>query len=450
MLLQSNEGGVKNTNPDGPDAWCLNPMKARRNPPPDSLPLVSRRLRENARTDHQRVTHLFRSCSIMLHECCQQSARKDGGSADDIFHDPRMAGDQDPRDVADMMSCCQLTASWSAEANAVACVLALRLAKVRPITYGNRERVILISLLLAQKTVDDRPLCNLDFPEVFRLWDHSDRGARVEYGSEPPFTRRTPITLQTLNDMEVSMLQSLNFNIYVPFRDAVYLMLVRLPCANQHANQDANQDDICTMMKRATLGGSAAAMKGGEAAMQPFKVLIADDDLFNRMVMRTKLMDAQEFKGLSAACELVENGEGALEKLQDGKEVFDVLIFDEHMENAGGKLKGSQVIRQLREAGCKAVIISCSVCCTAEDNKSYKAAGADICWSKPYPTSLRMFKDLAMLLRHHRHFQERFSDDGDVGDVDLYLSDRSRHEQAARARSSLRAAVLDRDRAGPR
>jgi hypothetical protein len=188
----------------------------------------------------------------MLHECCKQSARKEGkGSPDDaadLFNDPRMAVDQDSRDIADMMSCCQLNANWSAETNAVACVLALRLAKVKTITYGNRERVILISLLLAQKTIDDKPLCNLDFPELFQLWDTTDRGAWAEGGSGLPFTRRTPITLQRLNDMEVAMLQSLDFNIYVPFRAAAYLMLVHLPCVNQ----GTNQDEVCTMMRRVT------------------------------------------------------------------------------------------------------------------------------------------------------------------------------------------------------
>ena len=94
------------------------PMQARRVPPTDSLPLIPRRLlrlRENTHTDHQRVVHLFQSCSIMLHECCKQSARKEGkGSPDDaadLFNDPRMAVDQDSRDIAGMMSCCQLNAN---------------------------------------------------------------------------------------------------------------------------------------------------------------------------------------------------------------------------------------------------------------------------------------------------------------------------------------------------
>jgi CheY-like chemotaxis protein len=80
------------------------------------------------------------------------------------------------------------------------------------------------------------------------------------------------------------------------------------------------------------------------------------------------------------------------------------MIFDEHMENSGGKLKGTEVIRQLREEGCKSVIVSCSVSCNAQTNSGFTDAGADICWTKPFPSPLQMYHDLAQHMRSHPQF----------------------------------------------
>jgi hypothetical protein len=175
----------------------------------------------------------------MMNECCRQNAQAqsqpDGPAEDrrvaDPFHDPQLAGDRTLTCVADMMACCQTVGKWSPETNAVAAVLALRLSMVHAVTYGNRERIMLISLLLAQKLVDDQPLINADFPEVYRIWDSVDRGTRDEEGVAyaQPYTRRTQISLQQLNALEVLMLQKLNFNVYVAFADALYVMMVSLP-----------------------------------------------------------------------------------------------------------------------------------------------------------------------------------------------------------------------------
>ena len=204
---------------------------------------------------------VYHSCGCMINECCRQNEQAQslsGGPAEDRrvadpFHDPRSAGDRTLTCIADMMACCQTVGEWSPETNAVAAVLALRLCMVHAVTYGNRERVMLISLLLAQKLIDDLPLINADFPEVYRIWDSVDRATRDEEGMgmphEQPYTRRTQISQQQLNALEVLMLQKLNFDVYVGFSDTLYVMMVSLPFAESDGTRTT---ETRRMMDRVT------------------------------------------------------------------------------------------------------------------------------------------------------------------------------------------------------
>jgi len=186
------------------------------------------------------------------------------GSAEDPFHDPRVAADRATiaitgvsTSIADMMACFQTVARWSPETNAVAAVLVVRLSKLHALTHGNRERVVMISLLLAQKVVDDQPLVNADLPEVYRIWDTVDRTTRAEEGmnDEHPYTRRTQISLKQVNALEVLMLQTLDYNVHVTFANALYLTMVSLPFVSDGPDGEAGGDDsraILGMMDRVT------------------------------------------------------------------------------------------------------------------------------------------------------------------------------------------------------
>jgi hypothetical protein len=156
----------------------------------------------------------------------------------------------------------QTVADWSPETNAVAAVLAMRFSRVHCLTFANRERVVLIALLLAQKLVDDEPLSNADLPEVYRIWDKVDCQASREQRQQeeedrlpgqlqlqllssgtddytdstdspadafPLGSRRTPITIGELNALEQAMAQKRDYNICGGFGEALHLMLTQLP-----------------------------------------------------------------------------------------------------------------------------------------------------------------------------------------------------------------------------
>jgi CheY-like chemotaxis protein len=98
--------------------------------------------------------------------------------------------------------------------------------------------------------------------------------------------------------------------------------------------------------------------------------------------------------------EAVHSGEEALEKHQERMETnhpsfpYDLVLMDEHLENAGGKLKGSETTRLLRELGVRVVIVACSGNCLADDRLLYIAAGASHVWPKPYPNAPDIAEDL--------------------------------------------------------
>ena len=94
-----------------------------------SVPLLPRKLDQLAPPgDHLAVDHIYQSCGSMVNECCQQTAQsitqtvpnEVDGSAEDPFHDPRVAGDRATiaitgvsTSIADMMACFQTVARWS-------------------------------------------------------------------------------------------------------------------------------------------------------------------------------------------------------------------------------------------------------------------------------------------------------------------------------------------------
>ena len=75
---------------------------------------------------------------------------------------------------------------------------------------------------------------------------------------------------------------------------------------------------------------------------------------------------------------MAESGELAVEKFS--KKKYDLVIIDENMEPSGGKLKGSEATRQMRQherelLRAPALIFGCSGNCTKDDVKRSAKCG---------------------------------------------------------------------------
>jgi hypothetical protein len=97
-------------------------------------------------------------------------------------------------------------AQWSPECNVLAMVLLTRLVGSTQVTFNERnwEKLLLCSLLLAQKLWDDTPLANVDFPE---LW----RQIYPNLGATGPGS----CDLLLINQMERLFLEKLHYDIHV-------------------------------------------------------------------------------------------------------------------------------------------------------------------------------------------------------------------------------------------
>jgi CheY-like chemotaxis protein len=137
--------------------------------------------------------------------------------------------------------------------------------------------------------------------------------------------------------------------------------------------------------------GSAVAASEKHA----LRVLVVDDDAMNRLIMQAKL--AQCF-GPQSTCGCQQEYELQIEAMETGEQVleqwtqcdphgaalpsteWDLILMDEHLSDDASLLRGSDVIRKLREGGCSAVVISCSGNCTEVDQALYLKSGANYCW----------------------------------------------------------------------
>jgi hypothetical protein len=155
------------------------------------------------------------SASNILGCVCEESGKRSfPNQFGDLFHDPLLLCRHDQHNkMQEFLCCCQDTAKWSVEVNVVAIIFAVRFSRNHAVTHGNWERVLLVALLLAQKMVDDRPLCNQDFPEAYHIWDAFDRN-----GGEA-WQVRSPLELRKINQLELAFLQIVSCSSDVVLRD---------------------------------------------------------------------------------------------------------------------------------------------------------------------------------------------------------------------------------------
>ncbi|KAK3243480.1 hypothetical protein CYMTET_46868 [Cymbomonas tetramitiformis] len=131
-----------------------------------------------------------------------------------------------------------------------------------------------------------------------------------------------------------------------------------------------------------------------------WRVLNADDQQFNRVLMRRKLQSISSSMNLEWEIEDMETGEEVLACMKINPAAYDVILLDEHFDNAGGVLKGTDVIAELKRSGIARlpVFISCSGNCTQSDMERYEGCGADIVFGKPTPTPARIAMDISRVL----------------------------------------------------
>ena len=129
------------------------------------------------------------------------------------------------------------------------------------------------------------------------------------------------------------------------------------------------------------------------------RVLIVDDSLSNRKVLSRKLVKGL-FEPLNWLVELAKTGEEAL-ALIDAGGVFDLIVMDENMHDAGGVLLGTETTRKIREREGdiekRALIFGYSGSNTEEDRVRGRESGQDWFWEKPAPSEEQALQEVARL-----------------------------------------------------
>jgi CheY-like chemotaxis protein len=99
-----------------------------------------------------------------------------------------------------------------------------------------------------------------------------------------------------------------------------------------------------------SVGDIESASSGAEEHQhlkEGLKVLVVEDDMLNRMIMRTKLMQSNEFKEAKCVVDEVPHSSDCIAKLDEtGINYYDVVVMDEHLGE--DSIKGSKLTQQLR------------------------------------------------------------------------------------------------------
>jgi CheY-like chemotaxis protein len=118
----------------------------------------------------------------------------------------------------------------------------------------------------------------------------------------------------------------------------------------------------------------------------PLKILIIDDVKMNRMLLKRRIK-----KGIAPNAEITESSTGEEALLLCGTEMFDVIVVDQFMEEAGGVMVGTDVVFAMRRIGIQSIIIGCS---GNDMDDQFSEAGADWVWRKPMPSNTQIIADI--------------------------------------------------------
>jgi CheY-like chemotaxis protein len=182
-------------------------------------------------------------------------------------------------------------------------------------------------------------------------------------------------------------------------------------------------------------GGDGPTQQGGapqlprkSALPSQLRVLLVEDDDLIVLVMRASIsMGLKKLYGTTAHIQRARTAEEALEMVHasegesgggggggggsgsgsggggdgGGKTcAFDMLVVDQHMEPAGGVMKGAQLVEIMNarpyEALQKPVLVIASGNADTEAGVAeFKAAGAALVWAKPYPKGVQLASEVA-------------------------------------------------------
>ena len=150
------------------------------------------------------------------------------------------------------------------------------------------------------------------------------------------------------------------------------------------------------------------------AAVPPpaeLRILIVEDDELNCLVMKTSLeVGFRIAAGTKAHITTTHTAEDALKVIGDTSDIeFDVVVADQHMELAGGVLKGAELIERLvaRNFARRPVLVVVSADTDELERAAYLASGADIVWPKPYPKKALLVKDILQVWNGERRCKNR-------------------------------------------
>jgi signal transduction histidine kinase len=127
----------------------------------------------------------------------------------------------------------------------------------------------------------------------------------------------------------------------------------------------------------------------GTPILDPISILIVDDVKLNRVMLRKRLE-----KYVAPNCTILEASTGEEALTLCNVCCFSIIIMDNYMEEAGGVLRGTEVVCALRSLHVDSVIIGCS---GNHLESEFKSAGADLVWMKPVPSN----EEIILQFRQH-------------------------------------------------
>ena len=134
-------------------------------------------------------------------------------------------------------------------------------------------------------------------------------------------------------------------------------------------------------------------------------VLIVEDDNLNVIVMKTCLATGFRKRfGVEIIVSHATTAEAALKLINEQQHncPFDVVIIDQHMEPAGGVMKGAQLVHDLYLRPYKqppVLVLASGNSDNPSERTQFFACGASVVWSKPYPEPADMVDDLVAAMR---------------------------------------------------
>jgi len=155
-------------------------------------------------------------------------------------------------------------------------------------------------------------------------------------------------------------------------------------------------------------GGVEGSVEGDDVYQNAAKllsglsVLLVDDSKMTNKLMKRKFESNRPFAKLNWSISIATTAEVAIQMLKEGN-IYDFIMMDEHMDEGGGKLTGSEATKIIRdkekmEGLLPAVIVGCSGNCSPEDHLKSKQSGQNLLWSKPLPPDTEILNDLCRFI----------------------------------------------------